>query len=154
MKYLLIPFLLFILACEDNSTSAPLKSNDIINIEMGGLYGKTQTTIGDAYITNKDNSNEFTYTVFKDGCHTEYHETKAYTDFVLGADDEWYYIRNMDFRISKNPVNNNVYYGYAYQQVDNGWELTKGDITITYDEKEKTLVYFNINTLALWGYSW
>jgi hypothetical protein len=153
MKYLLIPFLLFLVACEQSNTPSELKT-DVINIEMGGLYGKTQTTIGDAYITNKDNSNEFTYTVFENGCHTEYHEIKAYTDFVLGADDEWYYIGNMDFRINKNPVNNNVYYGYAYQQVEDGWELTKGDITITYREDLKTITYFNTKNLTLWGYAW
>lgn len=155
MKYLLIPFIILLFACEDSNTPSPLKT-DKIAIEMGGKYNDQQTEKGKAWISTGDDGKDFTYKVFDSGCHTEYAEEKTFTDFILAEDSEWYYINDIDFRIKKNPENNRSYYGLSYQELDSGWELTDGLTTIEYNKSDKTLYYYFVNgaNIKTWTYSW
>lgn len=155
MKYLLIPFIILLVACEQSNTPSPLKT-DKIAIEMGGKYNDQQTEKGKAWISTGDDGKDFTYKVFDSGCYTEYREPKTDTDFILAEDSEWYYIGNIDFRIKKNPDNNKNYYGYAYQEIEDGWVLTKGQTTIEYNKNDKSLYYFFVSGLNIktWTYTW
>lgn len=157
MKYLLIPFIILLVACEQSNTPSPLKT-DVINIEMGGVFydnqnnTEYQTEVGDAYILIDWEDGKDPEWEVMDGCqykHPERTDRGAYV-FALGQDDTYYYFFDIDFKILKNPENFQNHLGYEYSIVDETtWEIKRGSTIFIFDSKEKSF-----SKLFGWSYSW
>lgn len=167
MKYLLIPFILFLVACEQSNTPSELKT-DIINIEMGGVFTdesyneKFQTVVGDAEIIKDWDENGAIWETMK-GCQYKYPNRNDFgaVVFAIGEDSISYYIKSRDFQILKNPKDGQTHNYITYRNLGDGeWALVRRrDIIDKTDEyrystERKVLYIYNISNNTGWTYSW
>ena len=164
IKYAILVLYLILTGCESTSSNST-NAVDVINIKMGGKHKDvetnviSQTTIGDAYIHEGWNKGESKWKIMN-GCQYKLpnrSDSAAYV-FALGVDDKYYYFYNTDFKILKNPIDNQEDNGFVYDRNKDGqWWITKGVYKYFYDpiiNKQFTFYVADADQPYGWIYDW
>lgn len=159
MRYLILTLLL-LFSCNNSSEpsdkDAKVQGNNIIQIEMGGVYvGDQQTYEGTVTIKSQGSSGK-EYKL--QGCHTEYNN-EGNASFILGHDDTYYYFNYIEFSILKNPKDDQTHNGFYYEKRDDGkWLITRNyfgkSSQYVYSDGVFGLVPTQANGYTIWDYSW